>query len=248
MTDTTKFGMSCSEFEQLLSDALDGVLSAGDQERFTAHAAACSSCGPLYQQAEAGMKMLAGMVEVEPPRNLVRNILAVTSGREPVHERAARSWGERLGEWGIPGRIRAALVPVYMTVRQPRFAMSFGMVFFSFAMMLNIFGIKITDVKKIDLRPAAIRTAVSNGYYQTSARIVRYYDNLKFVMEMRSRLRDMQGTEQPSPEQQRDQQQQQQPKENRDTSGNPAHQNSNQGQSGPMASVIDNNLALPDRS
>lgn len=197
MTGENHIGMSCSEFETLLSEALDGLLSGSARQRFEAHVQSCAACGPAYREAEAGMKWLAGLEEVEPPTNLVRNVLAVTSGREPVHERAAQSWGERLGEWGIPGRIRAALVPVYATVRQPRFAMSFGMVFFSFAMMLNIFGIKLTDVKQVDLRPSVVRTALTNTYYQTSARVARYYENMRFVLEMRSRLRELQGGETP---------------------------------------------------
>lgn len=197
MTGENQIGMSCSEFETLLSEALDGLLSGSARQRFEAHAQGCAACGASYREAEAGMKWLAGLEEVEPPHNLVRNVLAVTSGREPAHERAAQSWGERLGEWGIPGRIRAALVPVYATVRQPRFAMSFGMVFFSFAMMLNIFGIKLTDVKRVDLRPSAIRTTLGNTYYQTSARVARYYENMRFVLEMRARLRELQGGETP---------------------------------------------------
>ncbi len=197
MTGEIPIRMSCSEFEALLSDALDGLLAETERARFEAHAAGCAACGPMYREAAAGLRWLHGLEEVEPPQNLVRNILAVTSGREPVHEKAARSWGERLGEWGIPARIRAALVPVYATVRQPRFAMSFGMVFFSFAMMLNIFGIRISDVKRVDLRPAAIKTTLVNTYYQTSARVSRYYENMRFVLEMRSRLRDLQGGEQP---------------------------------------------------
>lgn len=197
MTGEIQFGMTCSEFETLLSDALDGLLGDAERQRFQAHARSCAACGASYREAEAGMQWLAETAEVEPPANLVRNVLALTSGREPAHKKAAQSWGERLGEWGIPGRIRGALVPVYATVRQPRFAMSFGMVFFSFAMMLNIFGIKITDVKAVDLRPSVVRTAMTNTYYQTSARVVRYYENMRFVLEMRSRLRQLQGGETP---------------------------------------------------
>lgn len=193
MTGEYQNGMRCGEFEVLLADALDGLLTGSDRERFEAHAQSCAACAASFREAEAGMRALAELAEIEPPKNLVRNILTVTSGREPVHEKAARTWGERLAGWGIPTRVRGALVPIYATVRQPRFAMSFGMVFFSFAIMLNIFGIKISDVKRVDLRPSAMRIELSNAYYQTSARIVRYYDNMRFVLEMRSRLRELQG-------------------------------------------------------
>lgn len=224
MTGENQSAMSCSEFEALLSDALDGALGATEGQRFQEHAAGCASCAVSYREAETGRNWLAALEEVEPPQNYVRNLLVLTTGREPALQKAARSWSERLGEWGIPGRIRAALVPVYATVRQPRFAMSFGMVFFSFAMMLNIFGIKISDVKRVDLRPAAIKTTLTNTYYQATARAARYYENMRFVLEMRARLRDLQGGEQPRRPEGQAPEQQPQPKPqpgNRNTSGQP---------------------------
>src|SRR5262245_65070996 len=80
MPDHTSNGMQCHEFDLLVSDALDGVLSGPGLDRFQAHARTCRTCGPLLEEAEAGRRWLKGLTEVEPPASLVPNILASTTG------------------------------------------------------------------------------------------------------------------------------------------------------------------------
>jgi hypothetical protein len=77
--------------------------------------------------------------------------------------------------------------PVWGTVRQPRFAMSFGMAFFSLSVALSVLGVKPADLRSVSLRPSAIRHA----YYSTQARVVRYYENIRFVYEVESRVREL---------------------------------------------------------
>ena len=72
--------MQCQEFDGLLSDALDGVLSGAQLDRFQAHTRSCSACGPLFAEVEAGRNWLKDLTEVEPPVSLVNNILASTTG------------------------------------------------------------------------------------------------------------------------------------------------------------------------
>ena len=76
--------------------------------------------------------------------------------------------------------------PIWATVRQPRFAMSFGMAFFSLSVALSVLGVKPSDLRQLSLRPAAIR----HTYYNTQARVVRYYENIRFVYEVESRVRE----------------------------------------------------------
>src|SRR5580700_118062 len=80
MPDLTRNGMECIEFDSLLMDAIDGVLTGATLDRFQAPAKSCSACGPLLAEAEAGRNWLKGLTEVEPPANLVANILASTTG------------------------------------------------------------------------------------------------------------------------------------------------------------------------
>ena len=61
MPDHTNHGMQCNEFDLLLSDALDGVLTGAGLDRFQAHARTCKACGPLFAEAEAGRNWLKGL-------------------------------------------------------------------------------------------------------------------------------------------------------------------------------------------
>src|SRR5271168_5546490 len=78
--DQLNRGMQCHEFDGLLSNALDGVLTGAQLDRFQAHARTCSACGPLFAEVEAGRNWLKDLTEVESPVGLVNNILASTTG------------------------------------------------------------------------------------------------------------------------------------------------------------------------
>src|SRR5580658_7659429 len=190
MPDQTSNGMRCNEFELLLTDAIDGVLTGTGLDRFQAHARVCRACGPLLAEAEAGRNWLKGLTEVEPPASLVTNILASTTGVDTQRLRVnARATQPRISWWE---HVQAAvfgsvLEPVWATVRQPRFAMSFGMAFFALSVGLTVAGVKPADLREVSLRPAAIRHA----YYNAQARVVRKLDNVKAVYEVQARLREV---------------------------------------------------------
>jgi hypothetical protein len=189
--DLTRKGMPCTEFEGLLMDAIDGMLTGAELDRFQVHARSCSGCGPLLVEVEAGRNWLKDLTEVEPPAGLVNSILASTTGVDtqrlrvnvstPARASLSHSLWERAQAWAS-----AAMQPIWGTVRQPRFAMSFGMAFFSLSVALSVLGVKPADLRSVSLRPAAIR----HTYYNTQARVVRYYENIRFVYEVESRLRE----------------------------------------------------------
>ncbi len=221
--------IECTEFEALLSQVLDGdsfdhqdhvsgdqdgLLTAARKESFDAHRRICGVCGPLFADAQAGQQWLRSLEEVEPPAYLVHNILAATTGVVSTRALAATAGGrttpfaERMRE-----RWDSFITPVAAFVRQPRFIMSFGMIFFSFSLALSAAGVKPRDVAKVDLRPAALRHA----YNDAQIKVVQYYDNIRFVYEIESKLRELKRTNapaEPAPEQ---------PKQNHknDTSGQP---------------------------
>jgi len=72
-------------------------------------------------------------------------------------------------------------------VLQPRFAMSFGMAFFSVSLMLHLSGVKAADFRHLDLRPSAI----AKTFYETEGKLVRYYENLRVVYEIASRVQQL---------------------------------------------------------
>ncbi len=187
--------MACSEFEALLSEALDGTLAEAGAERFAAHRQNCAACGPMFAEAEQGMKLLQGLEEVEPPRMMVHRILAATTGREPTRDVVAAgrpSWAERMR-----GYLPQALHPVL----QARFGMSLAMAFFSLTIVFNLAGITSRDLRKADLRPTSLRDEAVRTYYETQARVVKYYENIRLVYEIESRVRDLrsagEGKQQP---------------------------------------------------
>jgi hypothetical protein len=184
MPDQTSNGMKCNEFDSLLSDALDGVLSGAALDRFQAHARSCKACGPLFAEAEAGRSWLKDLEEVESPANLVTNILASTTGVDSQRLRTAAPLRQPRISW-LDRAQASVLEPVWAMVRQPRFAMSFGMAFFALSVGLTVAGVKPADLREVSLRPAAIRHA----YYNTQARVIRYVDNVRAVYEVQAALR-----------------------------------------------------------
>ena len=216
-------GMDCTQFDALLSETLDGTLSEPVLARFRAHAAVCADCGPMLAAAQAGMSWLKSLPEVEPPRNLVRNILIATSGAEaavPVRQAGPVSpWRDRLREWTRP------VAPVFSAVLQPRFALSLGMAFFSVMVLLNAAGLHLSSLRAADLRPSAIQENLTRTYNETTARAVKYYENIRLVYEIESRVQEIRNA---TREEDRQQQRKQEPEKPRDkkyrddnTSGRP---------------------------
>jgi hypothetical protein len=196
MPGETKNGMQCAEFDSLLSDALDGLLSGLKLESFQNHSRVCPVCGPLFADVAAGQHWLKSMGEVEAPPTLVTSILAGTTGIDTARMRSLVPSGgmkmpftERAREW-----VGSFVSPVFATMRQPRFAMSFGMVFFSLSVALSVAGVKPADLAHVDLRPAAIKRT----YYSTTGKVVKYYENIRFVYEIESRVRELKRATQPA--------------------------------------------------
>jgi hypothetical protein len=215
-------GIQCSEFDALLSQAIDGTLSGERLEAFEAHGRTCQLCGPMLRDAEAGRSWLKSLEEVEPPAHLVNNILLATSGVAVGKATARATWGERIGRW-----IDTILSPVVAVARQPRFAMSFGMAFFTLSVTLSIAGVRLSDIRHIDLRPSAVRRT----YYETQGRVVKYYENIRFVYEIESRVRQL---KQAAPSEERRETQPNNNNENKkkNSSGQPEKQERNYSQEG----------------
>jgi hypothetical protein len=182
MNGNQKFEMQCTDFDVLLTDALDGLLEGERLARFERHKAQCPACGVLFQESKSGFDWLHTLDEVEPPLNLVHNVIAATTGAQ-VSSGAAevaprRSWLEQLKE---------RFLPKFAPVLTPRFAMSFGMAFFSMSMLMSVAGVRPGDLRHVDLTPKGIRKT----YYETQARATRYYENIRLVYEIESRVRQL---------------------------------------------------------
>ncbi len=208
----------CAQCEAMLSDALDGTLSATDQATFDLHLAGCPSCASMLADAQRGaawMEMLKSP-RPEPPTALLERIIAQTSGQ--AQAAAAHKPHIVLGSTDrlrTPGTLpgRPTLVPSSITqpafstnvipfrtrithgfrslgqsMLQPRLAMTAAMAFFSIALTMNLTGVRLSALRASDFKPSNIMRTA----YEAKAKVVRYSDNLRVVYELESRVRDLQ--------------------------------------------------------
>ena len=218
MTNNGQSGIQCSQFEAWLAEALDGVLAQESMREFEAHAASCPDCGLMLMEARSGMAWLEGLAEVEPPKNLMHNILAATSLAESPKGQGAvapkAGWMARLGK-----HVR----PVLTGAMRPRFVTSFAMAFFSLSLTLNLAGVKLSDLKNIDWHPSALRKSVVLQYTKVENKVVNYSENLRVVYEFQSRVRELKkaATTPQNQEPQQEQPKDDKKKNDNDTSGSP---------------------------
>lgn len=198
MAEYNQFGnkpnaaLRCEEWEALLADALDGVLPEGRAAAFRAHSAECANCGDLLAHAEQGREWL-GYLHDEPdvPPALIGKILdrTVGAGSVPLPVVAA---GQGAGA-------AAMAMPWRRNFHETRLLMTVAMAFFSIALTLNLIGVKVTDLRLADLRPSTIGSTISRQFYAARGSVVRYYDNLRFVYQLESRMRELRRTVETAP-------------------------------------------------
>jgi hypothetical protein len=209
--------MQCSQFEALLADAMDGTLTGGAQEAFDAHRLSCTVCGPLFAEVREGMLLLDALPEVEPPRNLVHNILAATSLAEKRTAAAVQPEGKL-------ARLRQKMPASMAGLLHSRFATSFAMAFFSLALTLNLLGVRVSQ---IDWHPSALRKSMVLEYTHVEARVQRYYENMRIVYEVESRVQGLRRATAPDQNRNNKNNKQEQNRNSApDTSGRPQDNNS----------------------
>ena len=79
---------------------------------------------------------------------------------------------------------------------EPRLLMTAAMAFFSIALTLNLTGVRLSNLRLADLRPTAVRSFMERRLTMASTPIIRYYDHLRFVYEVESRMRELRRTTQ----------------------------------------------------
>jgi hypothetical protein len=172
-----------------LADALDGLLKPEDEAIFTAHMAVCPACTALFEESRRGREWLEFLSpEPEVPAGLLDKILAQT-GPGQIAGYGLETGGDVLPmppAWqrpGFVGRVRR--------FAEPRLLMTAAMAFFSIALTLNLTGVRLTSLRLSDLRPSAVRSFMERRLTMASTPIIRYYDHLRFVYEVESRMREL---------------------------------------------------------
>lgn len=195
---------ACGQWETLLADALDGVLRPEEEATFTSHMASCAACTALFEEARRGREWLDFLsAEPEVPAGLLDKILAQTG---PGQNTGFGLTPEALlaAPGGIPLQRHPAGTPAWQrpgflgSIRrfaEPRLMMTAAMAFFSIALTLNLTGVRITQLRWSNLRPTAVRSFVQRQITVASTPVIRYYDHLRLVYEVQSRMRELRRTE-----------------------------------------------------
>ncbi len=93
----------------------------------------------------------------------------------------------------LPFRVRAASAvrssSFAQLMLQPRLAMTAAMAFLSIALTLDLTGVRLQDLRASDLRPSSLK----RDFYSANARVVQYYEGLRVVYELESRVHDLQS-------------------------------------------------------
>jgi hypothetical protein len=168
--------MNCAELEILLCDYMDGTLDAGRRSIVESHLSACPACAELWRDASAAVEFIGRAAAVEPPPELITRIifhnrpeLAAAPGR--------KGWRKWFGGWLEP-------------VLQPRFAMGMAMTILSFSMIGRYAGIPARQLRASDLEPAKVWAFLDDRAHRGWERAVKYYESLRLVYEIQSRLRE----------------------------------------------------------
>jgi hypothetical protein len=169
--------MTCAEFEILLADYLDGAAGAAEARAVEAHLASCEACAELARDSRLAMAFMERAADVDVPADLrVRILTETASGRH--------------GRLGKPRGIRAWFQGALAPLLQPRLVMGMALTMFSFTVIARWTGISLRQLQPSDMEPAKIWASLDDRANRAWVRSVKFYENLKFVYEIQSRLRE----------------------------------------------------------
>lgn len=171
--------MTCAEADILLADYVDGNLHGERKSALETHIAGCTQCREMESDVRAAAGFLARAEVVQAPPELVTRIL-FHMPRGKAESVPARPRG-RMSRW-----LRAVWEPIL----QPRFVMGMAMTILSFSMLGRFTGISVRQLNPADLNPVKVWTATEDQIHRAWNRVVKYYENIRLVYEIQSRLKE----------------------------------------------------------
>ena len=173
---------TCADVEIQLADYVDGTLAADQRSAIESHLSSCSTCKELADDVAGAVSFMERASHVSAPPELVTRILfEISSG--PSHVAVKPSWVRRIFGNRLGGKF---LEPVL----QPRYAMGMAMTLLSFAMLGRFAGIEVRHLTPSDLDPVKIWTAAEDRATRSWQRGVKYYESLRLVYEIESRVKE----------------------------------------------------------
>ncbi|HTW66790.1 MAG TPA: zf-HC2 domain-containing protein [Bryobacteraceae bacterium] len=173
--------MTCAEVEILLADYVDGTLHVEERTALELHLAGCAACTQLAADVQGAAIFIERVSEVEPPPELMTRILH----HAPIGRRTAEDPVEASDSW-----IKRLIGRFTQTVLQPRYVMGMAMTILSFSMLARFAHIEPRQLRASDLDPVKVWQGIDDRSHRIYDRSMKYYDNLKLVIEVQSRLRE----------------------------------------------------------
>ena len=173
--------MNCSEFETLLADCLDGALAPAERAALEQHASTCPACSEFMSDVTAAVGFLQRANDIAPPPELITRIAYLAPAgrlRHPLEK---------------PGILSRFTQKWLQPLLQPKLAMGMAMTILSFAMLEKCTGIQVQHIQPADLNPIRIWDGVEDKALRAKDRAVKYYENIRLVYEIESRLKEMQA-------------------------------------------------------
>jgi hypothetical protein len=168
--------MTCAELEILLCDYVDGTLRGEERTALESHLAECSACAELAKDVAGVTAFIETVAPAEPPAELLTRILHELPTARPKAEKRPL-W------WKLTGGPLQALL-------QPRYVMGMAMTVLSFSMIAKFAHIEPRQLRPADLDPVKIWASIDDRSHRMWDRTMKYYDNLRLVIEIQSRLKE----------------------------------------------------------
>jgi hypothetical protein len=166
--------MTHLELENLASDYLEGLLEPPVRAGVVEHLAGCPGCPELLEDVRHALDLCRKSEFKEPAPWLVSKILLATVGqRKPT-------WRERLSEYLRP-------------ILQPRVAYPVAMTVFTFSIIVNAAGLNLRTLRFEDLNPRTWVDRADRQKHLLAARVEKFCYDLRVVVEIESRIRELGG-------------------------------------------------------
>ena len=167
--------MNCADAEILICDY--ATLASAERFALERHLAECPACAELARDSAEALAFIERAGEVEPPAELVNRILFEQRWKQQKPVAAMRSWFGR--------RVQSILQPML----QPRLVMGMALtILFMGWLAKNIAPAR--QLRPEDFNPVRIWHSLDDRVYYAWQRSVKYYESIKFVYQVRSRLQE----------------------------------------------------------
>lgn len=172
--------MNCALVEPLICDYVDGTLPLDQRALVERHLAECPSCAEMARDSAAAVAFIGKAADVEPPPELITRILFDRSwGEGGAPNRGKRQPRTAIGRW---------LASASSVLLQPRLAMGMAMTVLSLALVAR----PVRQLHLSDIEPAKVWQGIEDRAYLSWQRTVKFYENLKWVYQIQTTLREWQ--------------------------------------------------------